>query len=309
MRIVPHEFRLARAPAVAVLGLMLLGSPCDVQAQAALAALRPALEKRVAAFHGTAGVVVMDPKTGESVAIRPDEPFPTASIIKVPILVELFQRVQDGDISLDDPIIMLDIDRQPGSGVLQFLQAPHELTVRDAAYLMIVVSDNTATNLLIDKLGIRNVNARMDSLGLPRTTLHSKTFLRSTSIDMDSSKVYGLGVTTPMEMAKLFALIYRGEAVTPEASDQMLEMLKNQQTQIGIPRLLPDTIQVAHKTGEIDQSRHDCGIIYDDVRDFIVCVLTKDNEDTSWRPGNAAYALQADIGRIAYQALVEGEHR
>ncbi len=309
MRIVRCRARAPGAPAIALLGVLFLGAPCPALAQTGLASLRPALERRVASFHGTAGVVVMDPKTGESVAIRGDEPFPTASIIKVPILVELFQRVEDGDLSPDDPIVMLDIDRQPGSGVLQFMQAPHELTVHDAAYLMIVVSDNTATNLLIDKLGIRNVNVRMDSLGLPRTTLHSKTFLRSTSIEMDSSKVYGLGVTTPMEMAKLFALIYRGEAVTPEASEQMLEMLRNQQTQIGIPRLLPDTIQVAHKTGEVDQSRHDCGIVYDDVRDFIVCVLTKDNEDTSWRPDNAAYALQADIGRIAYQALVGDERR
>ncbi len=292
--------RSLSAGAVALLAL----APAAASAQDAFPALRTAIERRLASYHGTAGVVVMDPNTGETLAIRGDEPFPTASIIKVPILVELFHQVEYGKLHLDDPLTMLDVDRQPGSGVLQFMQAPFRLTVGDAAALMIAVSDNTATNLIIDELGIRNVNERMDSLGLPRTTLHSKTFLRSTSIAMDSSKVYGLGVTTPLEMAKLLAMIYRGEAVSPEASAKMLDLLRNQVYDLGLPRHLPDRVVVAHKTGEIEHARHDCGVLLDPDRDLVVCVLTKDNEDTSWRADNAAYLLHADVAKLAWDALV-----
>ncbi len=285
--------------------------------------LRADLEARIAQHHGTVGLVVLDPRTEESLAIRGDELFPTASSIKVPVLLQLFHQVDAGRIHLDDPVVMLDADRVPGSGVLQLFDAPLRITIEDAATMMITQSDNTATNLVIDKLGIRAVNARMDSLGYPHTRLWAKVFRAgTTSIDPDSSRVWGLGVTTPMELARMFASIYRGEAVSPEASRKMVSMLREQAWGYNeIPRYLPPGVVVAHKTGSVSASRNDCGIVYaprskgKDVfdppaaegRDYVLCVFTNDNEDRSWPPvDNQAEVLIGELSRMVWKALEPG---
>ncbi|MBX6363550.1 MAG: serine hydrolase [Gemmatimonadetes bacterium] len=275
-------------------------------AQKPLSELRPALEARIAKHKGTVGLALLDPKSGELLAIRGDETFPTASVIKVPILVTLFHRIAKGDLKLSDPVVMLDVDRMPGSGVLRLFDAPHQMTVKDAATLMIALSDNTATNLIIDKVGIRTVNARMDTLGLPHTKLWAKVFQRSaTSIAPDSSAKYGLGVTTPVEIAKLLAMIYRGEAVSAEASKMMLDMLDRQfYGQIEIPRYMPADVEVAHKTGEDSGTRNDVAIVRDPKgRDYILAVLTKNNADDSWRLDNDAAVLIGDLARIVQGAM------
>lgn len=308
-----QPFPRRSAGAVAFVLAALLSPAASARAQTArsagraasrLEALRPALEKRIAAFHGTVGLAIFDLESGDSLAIRGDTPFPTASLIKVPVLVELFHQIEAGRLHLDDPLIMLDADRVPGSGVLQLMRAPHRLTVQDAAYLMVVLSDNTASNLLIGEVGVRHVNARMDSLGLPRTTLYRKLFMPEESIEPDSSAIYGVGVTTPMEMARLFDLIARGRAISSDASRRMVAMLKQQRSEDRIPRELPAAAVVAHKTGEIDAARHDCGIVYTTRPDFVLCVLTKDIRDRSWRVDNAANLLIADLAGITYEGLV-----
>lgn len=273
--------------------------------QVSFQTLRPALEARIAKHHGVVGLALLDPKSGESLAIRGDETFPTASTIKVPILVTLFHRVQAGRLHLDDPIIMVQADQMPGSGILQFFKAPHQLLLQDAAEFMIAQSDNTGTNLVIDKLGIRTVNNYVDSLGFAHTRLWAKVFQRAaTTINPDSSAKYGLGVTTPNEMAKLLGMIYKGEAVTPEASKQMVEMLQHQAWGANeIPRYLPAGVKVAHKTGSDDDTRSDVAIVYSPARDFVLVIYTKENADKTWRLDNEAETLMADLGRIVYEGL------
>jgi beta-lactamase class A len=277
-------------------------APTAAAAQQPLSELAPRLEARAAAHAGVVGLALIDLATGESFALRGDEPFPTASVIKVPILVEVFHRVEEGALRLDDPLVMLEADKQPGAGILQHMSAPHQLTVADAAFLMTALSDNTATNLIIDKVGIRAVGVRMEALGLAGTRLHSKLFDRASSIDLEASARWGVGVTTPMEMARLFAMLYRGEAVSPEASERMLEMLRRQFYDHSIPRHLTG-VTVAHKTGSISASRSDCGIVYAGGRDFVICAFTKENEDRSWRIDNEAQVLIAELARMAYQAF------
>lgn len=272
-------------------------------AQTTLRSLRPELEARIASHRGTVAVSVVDLQTGESLAIRGDDPFPSASIIKLPVLVELFQQVEAGRLRLDDPIMLIDADKVPGSGILQYLSAPHRLTLGDAALLMIILSDNTATNLILDKVGLRAVGERMEALGLPRSKVHSNTFRRATSIAMDSSVVYGLGVTTANEITRLLSLIYRGEAVSKAASEAMVEILKKQVYEEGIPRRLADDVVVAHKTGGLDAARHDCGIIYAAERDYALCILTRENIDQSWRIDNEAQLLFADLARMVHQRM------
>lgn len=287
----------------AILSLLLLGGLASgATAQTSLQELRPAIEARIARHDGIVAVAIIDPKSGESLSIRGDEPFPAASIIKVPILVELFHQVQNGKISLDDPMVMIEADKVPGSGMLQYLTTPHQLTVRDAAFLMITLSDNTATNMILDKVGLRSVGERMEALGLPRTKVHSKTFMRSTSIAPDSSAKYGLGVITANEIARLLVLLYQGKVVSPEASQEMIEIMKKQFYEEGIPRLIP-AATVAHKTGSLNASRHDCGIVYSQARDYVLCVLTRENKDTSWGIDNEAHRLISDIAGLVHHRV------
>jgi len=161
------------------------------------AKLNRTLDSLSRAHRGVIGYSVRNVDTGERLERRGDEPFPTASLIKVPVLVTLFGLVEKGDISLDDRITVLKIDKVPGSGMLQYLHDALEITIRDAAWLMSTISDNTATNLLLDKVAIRRVWEKMEALGLPRSKIHAKSFLRMTSVAMDSSVKYGLGRFAP----------------------------------------------------------------------------------------------------------------
>ncbi|HET8657111.1 MAG TPA: serine hydrolase [Longimicrobiaceae bacterium] len=269
--------------------------------------LRSALEARIARHHGVVGLALLDPVTGEMLSIRGDETFPTASAIKVPILVALFHRIETKkDLKLSDPIYLLASDQMPGSGVLSLLDTPLQLTLGDAAKLMIAVSDNSATNLVVDKLGIRHINARMDTLGLPHTKLWAEVFKGSgTTIAPDSLEKYGLGVTTPDEMAKLLGMIYRGEAVSPEASKQMVAMLEEQRAGVQeIPRYMPAETKVAHKTGETNEVRNDIAIVYNpDGRDYVLTIFTKENEDQSWRLDNDAMVMIGELARVVQTAL------
>ena len=270
--------------------------------------LRSQIAARAAEHAGQVGIAVIDLHTGGRISIAGDRPFSTASTIKLAVLVEVYHQVEHGRLRLDDPLTLLAADQRPGSGILTFLSTPHQLTVRDAAFLMIAVSDNTATNLLVDKVGLRSVNARMDTLGLPNTAMFAEVFGRdATSIAPDSSRAFGLGMTTPTEMARLLELIYRGEAVSPQASEDMVELMRAQFYGIEqIPRYLPEGTTVAHKNGSVNASRSDCGIVYADERDYVLCIFTDENEDRSWRVDNEAHVLMADVARIVHEGLTGG---
>src|SRR5690349_10755873 len=149
--------------------------------------LHRTLDSLVRQYRGVLGYSIHNLDTGERLTLRGDETFPTASLIKVPILVTLFDLADKGMISLDDQLTLLKIDQVPGSGVLQFMHPGMMLSVRDAAVLMSILSDNTATNLLLDKIAIRRVWGKMEALGLPHTKVHSKVFLRLASVAPDSS--------------------------------------------------------------------------------------------------------------------------
>lgn len=270
---------------------------------AQLARLQPQLEQRIARHNGVVGLSVIDLRTGEKLSIRGDQAFPSASVIKVPILVELFHQVERGPLKLSDPVVMLAADQRPGSGILQFLTPPLQLTLGDAATLMIILSDNTATNLVIDRVGITYVNARMDSLGLKQTRLHSKVFNRPSSIDTAGSRKWGLGVTTPAELAEIMARLYRSEIVSDSASKAMIAILKNNFDSEEIPRFLPPDAAVAHKTGKLNAARHDCGIVYSTQRDYVLCVLTAENADQSWRLETEGRITIADLARLTHEFM------
>lgn len=261
-------------------------------------ALKHKLDSIADAHHGVVGYSVIDVDNNVRISRRGDEKFPTASLIKVAVLVTVYDLVAKGQLSLDDPITVLKIDQVPGSGVVQYLHNGTILTVRDAAWLMITISDNTATNLLLDRIIIRRVWNKMDSLGLHATRVHSKSFLRVASIAMDSSVKYGLGVTTPNEMATLFQLLAKGKAVNPSSDSAMLDILEHNENGEKLQRYVYG-VRAAHKSGETDQVRTECSLYY--LRNKIVaCVLTKENVDQRYSPDTEAHLT---IGRMG-EAIV-----
>lgn len=265
------------------------------------AALRRALDDAMRGFPGVAGVSVRNLRTGESLSIRGGETFPSASLVKVPVLVTLLDQVNRGTMRLDERMGMVARDRVGGSGVLQYMESGLPLTLGDAAWLMIVLSDNTATNLLLDKVNIRTVWEKMDSLGLPHTKIHSKTFIRATSVAPDSSVKYGLGVAVPDEMVRLFALLHEGRAVSPALDSLALRMLRANQDGTKLVRWLPENVSVAHKSGDVDRARNDCGIIYGPDAPVAVCVMTRENRDTGYAVDAPAHLLIGRIGREVFR--------
>jgi beta-lactamase class A len=263
-------------------------------------ALRHTLDSLATAHHGVVGYTVRNLDTGERLERRGDETFPTASLIKVPILVTLYDLVEKKQLSLDDPIRVLAIDKVGGSGTLQYMHDNIEITVRDAAWLMTTISDNTATNLLLDKVAIRRVWQKMEALGLMHTKVHSKTFQRFTSVAMDSSAKYGLGVTTPNEMATLFALLAAGKAVSPAADSAMLDILAHNEDDTKLQRFVSG-VRSPHKTGDVDQSRTECALFELQSR-VVACVLTKENTDTRYGIENEAHLTMARIGEAIVTA-------
>ncbi len=265
------------------------------------AALRRKLDSIADAHHGVVGYSVIDLETGARINRRGDETFPTASLIKVAILVTVYDLVAKGQLSLDDPLTVLKIDQVPGSGIAQFLHNGTVLTVHDAAWLMSTISDNTATNLLLDRIIIRRVWAKMDSLGLQHTRVHSKSFLRNSSVAMDSSVKYGLGVTTPNEMAHLFELMAQGKAVNPAADSAMLDILEHNTTDFMLQRYI-EGARAAHKDGETDAVRTECTLWY--LRNRVVaCVMTKENKDQRWVLDNEPQLTLANMGLAIINAF------
>jgi beta-lactamase class A len=264
-------------------------------------ALRRKLDSIADAHHGTVGYSVIDLETGARINRRGEETFPTASLIKVAILVTVYDLVAKGQLALDDPLTVLKIDQVPGSGVIQFLHNGTVLTVHDAAWLMSTISDNTATNLLLDRIIIRRVWAKMDSLGLQHTRVHSKSFLRNSSVAMDSSVKYGLGVTTPNEMAHLFELMAQGKAVNPAADSAMLDILEHNTTDFMLQRYV-EGARAAHKDGETDAVRTECTLWY--LRNRVVaCVMSKENKDQRWVIDNEPQLTLANMGLAIINAF------
>lgn len=298
--------RLACAAALGVACSMILPYALGAQASSPRMSspdttlLRRSLDSIADAHRGVLGYAVVDVGSGVRLSRRGDETFPTASLIKVPILVTVYDLYARGELAPGDPLTVLRIDKVPGTGILQYLHDGMTITVADAAWLMSTISDNTATNLLLDRIIIRRVWDRMEALGLMNTKVHSKSFLRNSSVAMDSSVKYGLGVTTPNEMAHLFELLARGQAVNAQADSAMLRILEHGDDYRMLQRFAGG-VRSARKTGLGERIRTECALFY--LRSgVVVCALTKDNTDTRWVLDNEANLTLAAIGQAVIRA-------
>jgi beta-lactamase class A len=269
---------------------------------ATLIAKADTLEERLTALakahHGTVAVAVKRLDSSESVYINADEVLPTASLIKFPVMLEVYMQVLEGKVKLSDMVTLKESDKVTGSGILTcHFSEGATFSLRDAVRLMTVFSDNTATNLVLDKIGIAATGQRMKDWGFPNTKIHAMVFKGSTtSINPEGTKKYGLGSTTAREMAGLFEKLHRGKVATPEACKEMIGHLKKGEDTTKLKRLLPEEIEVAHKSGSVSDVKTDAGILYLPTGPVAICVLTAHNADKRFKADNEANIL---IGRIA----------
>lgn len=263
----------------------------------------PSLESRIAplakAHKGSVAVAVKNLKTGEEFYLNADEVMPTASLIKFPVMVEAFWQVHEGKAKFETTLTLKKDDKVPGAGILtQHFSDGVTFPLRDAVRLMIVYSDNTATNLVLDQIGIHSPNARMEKLGFKNTKVHAKVYKGSTtSIDPERTKKYGLGSTTAREMVGLLELLHAEKLVTPAACKDMLGILEKCDDKEMFVRFLPAGVKVAHKTGAVNAARTEAGILHLKSGPVALCVLTNDNDDKRWVLDNAAQVLLATIAK------------
>ena len=256
------------------------------------AALQQALERRIQAIadsvDGVMGYEVMDLTTGARFGRLQNEVFPTASTIKIAILYELFKQADERRLNLDEPVTL---DRRHvvgGSGVLAELTAA-SMPLRDYATLMIVLSDNTAANFVIDTVGMTAVTTRMAALGLPATKL------RRRMMDVDAARRGDENVSTPAETARLLEIVYRGHGFTKNDQGGLLGILRKAKTS-PMRRSIPDSVSVANKPGELDGVAVDAGIVYLDGRPYIFSAML-----TYLKDGAAGEAAIEEASRVVYE--------
>jgi beta-lactamase class A len=269
------------------------------------------LEDRIAPLvkehKGKVAIAVKHLKTGDSFYLNADTAMPTASLIKLPVMVEAYWQVKDEKVKLDTKLTLTKDDKVPGSGILtNHFSDGATFPLKDAVRLMIVYSDNTATNMVLDQIGIPSTNERMAKLGFKNTKINAKVFKGSTtSIDPEGTKKYGLGSTTAKEMVQLLELIDAGKVASPEACKEMIGHLKACDDKEKMTRFLPANTVVAHKTGSVNAAKTDAGIIYLKSGPVAVCVMTDENDDKRWVPDNAAQVLIGKIAKEVYDKFEE----
>ena len=266
-------------------------------------------------FRGLMGVAAIDLESGRTIAVNGDTRFPTASTIKTAVMLEAYHQAAEGKPSLDATYTLDESAKVGGSGVLNGMRAGLTLTGADLVHLMIVLSDNTATNMLIERLGTARINARLDTYGLGNTRLFRPTF-RDGRADVlpELEREFGLGMTTPIEMTKLMALIGTGKAVSGKASEAMLSTLRKQQDRAMIPRLLPSLggLNVGNKTGT-DEEKHagpggvrrhvraDAGVVTGPGFSYAIAIYARQIEDTRWGVENDALTTGARISSLLFE--------
>ena len=218
------------------------------------------LDSLVQQHAGQVGMAVKHLTSGYHFEYRATEPMPTASLIKFPLLIAAYQAIEAGEIGLQDPITLHESDKVPGSGILTaHFSEGVTLPLGDVMRLMMVYSDNTATNLVIDHVGLAATSQLMEQLGCPETKLHSQTYRRDTSLFPDRSQRFGLGSTTAAEMVKLLELLQQGRLVSPAASESIRQTMLACDDDTKLARYLPAGVKVANKSGAVSALRTRCG--------------------------------------------------
>ena len=261
----------------------------------------------IAPFKGKVSLYAKNLDTGETYALNADERVRTASTIKIAVMIEAFARVAEGKAKWTDEVVLIKEKKVSGSGILAELSDNLHLTRRDAVTLMIILSDNTATNLVLDVLTTDAVNARMESLGFKQIKINRKVMSGGESMagkDPENKK-YGLGFATPHEMVLVMEKLERGQIISPAASKEMLDLMKEEQARFAIGRSQWD-LPMASKYGALDKLRSAVGIIYSKKGKIAMAISCDDMPEIMWSVDNPAYLLMSQLSEVLVNALGKG---
>jgi beta-lactamase class A len=264
-------------------------------------------QKIHAAIQGFPGSVTLYAKnldTGATYNLHGEDAVMTASTIKLPIMVEMFAEAEEGKLDWNQKLTLTEQDKVAGSGVLNEFSAGDALPIRDLMHVMIVVSDNTATNMILDRIGGDAVNARMAQLGLKQTAVMHKIMgakFPTTEGKKPGNERWGIGRSSPQDMVAIMEKLYRGELISRNASAEMITVLKRQRDLNGVGRDTPD-VATASKAGALDHLRSDVAIVYASSGPVAMAVTVNGIPVVDYGPDNPGDLL---ISRIS-QLLVEG---
>lgn len=258
--------------------------------------LQQRLENITGNFKGTAGVYVYNLNSNKEAGVNADTIFPTASIIKVPILIGLFDKIEKKELSLNDTLVYTEDREYGGSGVMQFFKDSTVTDVRTLASLMISYSDNV-TSIWCQELagGGAEINPLMEKLGMEHTRVNSRTIGRE-----EIWEKYGWGQTTPREMATLLVKMRKRNLVSKAASNEMYRMLTNSfYTDYSLSQI-PPFVQTAAKQGMVNKSRSELVMVNAPSGDYVFYIATNNNDDESWEWDNEAWDLQREISAMLW---------
>jgi beta-lactamase class A len=248
-------------------------------------------------FHGEAGVYVHDLKKNKTVSINADSIFPTASMIKIPILIGIMDKIEKGELQYHQPLIYKDSLLYAGEDILGSFKNDEKIEMSKMMMLMLTMSDNTASLWLQTLAGTgTRINELLDSLGMKVTRVNSRTSGRQTN-----QAQYGWGQTTPYEMATLMEKIVKGEVINKEASAKMLRLLgRNYWDEEAISQI-PTDVFIASKSGAVDESRNEVLFVNGKHCRYIFCICTNHNEDQSWTSNNKAWELTRKLSKMLWE--------
>lgn len=256
------------------------------------------LQNAVEGYKGDIGIYVKNLRTGKVALYNADTVFPTASIVKVPILVGIMSRINRGELSYDSTLVYKDSLLYEGSDILGSFKNNEKIALKKVIMLMLTTSDNTASLWLQSLAGTgTRINQLMDSIGLIHTRVNSRTPGRETNRTQ-----YGWGQTTPAEMGSLFEKIYSGELFSPVACERMMRCLgRNYWDQEEAISVIPPTIEVFSKNGCVNASRSEAMIVNAPKNPYVFCIFTKNNKDTSWGYDNEAWAMARKVSKMLWE--------
>jgi len=266
------------------------------------------LESRVRAeidpFKGKVFLFAQNLDTGQTYSFNGDERVRTASTIKIAVMIEVFARVADGRAKWTDELVLTPAARYAGSGILPELSDGLRLTLRDCVRLMMTLSDNTATNMVLDYLSTDAVNERMESLGFKHTRIMRRVGSggESKAGKEADNKRFGLGATTPHEMVEIMAKLEGGQVVNKEASKEMIDLMKREQARYAIGRSIPE-VPMASKYGALDALRSCVAILYTKQGKIAIAITVDDMPKPLWSVDNPAYLLMSRLSLIVIDEL------
>src|SRR5258707_6758283 len=258
----------------------------------------------IAPFKGKVFLFAKNLDTGVSYAFNGDERVRTASTIKVAVMIEAFRRVSDGRAKWTDELVLTKAARYGGSGVLPELADGLRLTLRDCVNLMMVVSDNTATNMVLDYLTTDAVNSRMNALGFKDTRIMRRIGGGGESREgkEPDNKRFGLGATTPHEMVRILEKLDGGEIVNKTAAKEMIDLMKREQARYAIGRTIGE-VPMASKYGALDSLRSSVAIVYTKRGRIAIAITVDDMPEVNWSVDNPGYLVMSRLSAILIESL------